>query len=83
MKFELSTAGYFYSKEEAEPLKELGFKFDTASWENSIRCSGIVITDHTPDIEFDTLEQLISFIAKQGNCVVSCDSITIYDDYLE
>jgi hypothetical protein len=38
---------------------------------------------HIPQIEINTLEELINFVKEYGPVVVSENEITIYDDYLE
>lgn len=34
-------------------------------------------------VDFATLEDLMSFVAKYGECIVTSDNIEIYDDYRE
>jgi len=38
--------------------------------------------DGTWAIKIDTLEQMMEFIARVGECIVDEDSITIHDDWL-
>jgi len=76
MKFKLSTANGLYRLEDVERLSELGFTFH-------VHGDSAIIDDGNPEIEIDTLDELISFIKKWGQIVMTGDDIIIYDGYLE
>jgi hypothetical protein len=82
MKFKLETTGYFYSEEDAIPLRELGFTFKKSNLQNN---RDLTLTiDGTPIIYFNTLEELAAFATKWGEIIVTgCGTIEIYDDYRE
>lgn len=76
MKFKLSTSGRFYHKDSQKALKKLGFVFRGTKY-------GDVISDHMPEIEFNTLDDLIKFSDEWGELIVHGDEIEIYDNYRE
>ena len=82
MKFTLSTAGNFYSKDKAEKLKGLGFEFKISEVTFNYN-KNYMKKDNIPTIEINTLEELMKFIKVHGSIVLDEDEITIYDDYLE
>lgn len=85
MKFRLSTAGYFYKKEDAEKLSELGFTF-TESKSKTILGKGVTAFEINgyPEIEFTTIEEFINFCNYWGQVIINDDNkIIIYDDYVE
>jgi hypothetical protein len=81
MKFKVGTASSFYKREDKEKLEKLGFVFD--------KSKGFNITefykdyDQNVEIEIESLEELMEFVNKWGDIVLSEDGITIYDGYLE
>jgi len=78
MKFELSTSGYFYPDEAKRvKLEEIGFTFKPSYFME------YKITDVKPEIEINTIDELIQFTAKYGEIIVSGETIKLYDDYLE
>tara|TARA_R110002012_G_scaffold116659_1_gene264354 strand:+ start:246 stop:500 length:255 start_codon:yes stop_codon:yes gene_type:complete len=84
MKYNLSTAGYFYTSGSPthSTLLKLGFKFTkaTLSWGDA----GLWIEKPEPTIEINTLEELRDLEKLVGcSLVISDDNITIYDDYME
>jgi len=78
MKFELKTAGNFYPDDNVrESYENLGFSFEKSSYKR------FVISDEYPTIEFNELNDLVSFAETYGPLIINTDSITIYDDYIE
>ena len=87
MRFNLDTSGSFYNEEEKSELEELGFVFDQRpepgrAWHKS--------WDQEIYIDFNSLDDLIKFIKKYGQVVISPPEkegwgwdIEIYDDYRE
>lgn len=80
MKFDLSTAGNFYTVEDAEKLKALEFQFDNQGYDKRL-CKRILPSDVKIDI--NSLEELIAFSNKWGELIISDGNIMIYDDYCE
>ena len=80
MKFNLTTAGHFYTSEDAKKLKEFGFKFDDEGYDKRL-CKRQIFSD--VEVEINSLEELIAFSNKWGELIVSDGSIIIYDDYCE
>jgi hypothetical protein len=80
VKFNLLTAGRFYTKEDAEKLSSLGFEFTLS--ESCIKSFPPYKISGNPSIEFTSLEELINFIDRWGEIVIDGKSIIIYDDYL-
>ena len=80
MKFLLSTSGNFYSEEQAEELKTLGFKFTETRPEKK---KNLFMPTESVEIEINTLEELVAFSEKWGNLIISPKTIEIYDDYRE
>jgi hypothetical protein len=75
MIYKISIAEHFY-EEKDENLEKLGFSFEQqGSYEYMI--------DGDPTIEISSLEELQKFVREYGNIVLSEDSITIYNGYLE
>lgn len=81
MEFKLKTAGYFYSDEDAEKYRKLGFKFSV--YKDAFNPNRKNVIDGDPTISFSSLEELMSFIEEWGDVVVSNGEIRIYDNYLE
>lgn len=79
MKFDLTTAGNFYTPEKAKKLEELGFQFDEGY--NKHKCKHKLFSDI--EIEINSLEGLIAFSNKWGELIISDGNIMIYDDYCE
>ena len=78
MKFKLSTSGHFYDRAKyREQLKKLGFTFQESDYRE------YAITDHEPEIEFNTLDDLIKFSKKFGELIITPTTIEIYDNYRE
>jgi len=78
MKFNIKSAGYFYSKKDAEELEKIGFKFGPLI---NLRRSKMQSPEE--GFEIKTLEDLIAFSKKYGQIIVDEDEIMIYDDYIE
>ncbi len=78
MKFTLSVSGDFYEKEdEINKLKEVGFTFNPDRHR-------FQVNDNSPEIEINTLEELMQFVNKFGNVIVKkSNSIEIYNSYRE
>lgn len=80
MKFDLLTAGTFYTVEDAKKLEELGFQFDNKGIDKR-KCKRI-ITDSV-EINISSLEELLAFSDKWGQLTINSNDIIIYDDYCE
>jgi hypothetical protein len=87
MKFTVTTTDYIYNIDEAEKLMGLGFEF-----EGSSNASRLRITTKDPEIEINTIDELMEFVKKFGDIVVSeplfpekdaNPKIEIYDGYRE
>lgn len=77
MKFKIKTTGYFYSNEEdRKRLEQIGFTFEKSDYKD-FKIKG------EPEIEINTLEELIQFGNNHGEIIVSDGHIEIYDDYRE
>lgn len=85
MKFNLTTAGTHYSHADAFKLEELGFRFesDIKFYEDIKEFDTCYKIYSPPEIEINSLEELMNFIKKWGKCVVTNSTIIIYDDYIE
>jgi len=83
MTFALTTSGYFYTKDQADALSELGFKF--TPYPEHYKGRDMMRKDGPDEvtIEIKTLEELMAFTQKWGECVVGNGHIEIYDDYRE
>jgi len=81
MKFDLSTAGHFYTAESAKKLEELGFQFDDPGY-NKRKCKRIIT--NSVEINISSLEELLAFSDKWGQLIINSNDIIIfYDDYCE
>ena len=77
MKFKIETTGYFYPNlEDRNRLEQIGFAFEKSNYKD-FKITG------KPEIEINTLEELIQFGNKHGEIIVSDGNIEIYDDYRE
>lgn len=77
MKFELSTSKYFYpDKNERIELSKLGFTFRPSKYKE-------YVIEGTPEIEINSLEELIEFSKEFGELIIEDESIEIYNDYRE
>lgn len=77
MKFTLSTSGHFYPQaDRRKELEEIGFTFNPSNYK------GFTI-EGSPEIEINSLEELIQFANKFGEIIVGDGSIEIYNDYRE
>lgn len=82
MKFTLTTTAYFYDDAEAEKLKTLGFRFEELRRsERDIfpPCTWHIDRDYNPEIEINSLEELIAFQKKCGKIIINGNDIEIYD----
>lgn len=77
MRFKLTTSGHFYTEASAEPLRKLGFKFD------SYRGGSKLEKIQDSEIEIDSLEALMDFVSDWGEIVLTDDTIEICDYYRE
>jgi len=79
MKFKLKTTGYFYPKEtDRRRLGKLGFTFiKGGSYGYHIDWESV------PEIEINTINELMEFIDIHGDIIISGDGIEIYDNYRE
>ena len=80
MKLLLTTTQFSYFSEEAEKLKPLGFTFDPV---DSIH--GELVIRGAPEIELNSIQELIDFSKEWGELVINHDPprIEIYNDYRE
>jgi hypothetical protein len=77
MKFTLSTSGYFYTRaDRRKELEEIGFTFKPSDYKD-------FAIEGSPEIEINSLEELIQFANKFGEIIVGDGSIEIYNDYRE
>ena len=77
MKFELSTSKYFYpDKNERIELSKLGFTFRPSEYKK-------YVIEGTPEIEINSLEELIEFSKEFGELIIEDKSIEIYNGYRE
>jgi hypothetical protein len=86
MKFNLTTAGNFYSDpEQIRKLEALGFGFVLeVEDKTSLFSEGDkYLSSGETEIEINTLEELINFSKEWGKLVVSEGELEIYDDYRE
>jgi hypothetical protein len=89
MKFKLSTArSYGYdSHEERADLEQLGFKFNENGRLDDANTLGGPELENCPELEINTIHELIEFIKKYGAIVLeereSENLLTIYNGYLE
>lgn len=77
MKFTLSTSGHFYPQaDRRKELEEIGFTFKPSDYED-------FTIGGSPEIEINSLEELIQFANKFGEIIVGYGSIEIYNNYRE
>jgi len=77
MKFTLSTSGHFYPQaDRRKELEEIGFTFNPSDYKD-------FTIEGSPEIEINSLEELIQFANKFGEIIVGDGSIEIYNDYRE
>jgi hypothetical protein len=79
MKFKLKTSGYFYKDEDKEKLLKLGFKFDPYIFKEYRWTK----KDNVPEIEINSLNELVKFMEEWGDLILSPNAIEIYDNYRE
>ena len=79
MKSELSTSKYFYpDKNEVIELSKLGVTFRPSEYKYTFRP-----IEGTPEIEINSLEELIEFSKEFGELIIEDKSIEIYNGYRE
>jgi hypothetical protein len=83
MKFELSQEKVWVDDKEKKELEKLGFKFVKENRLPYTSCGEWYHSGKNPKIEFNTLKELMNFIKKYGQIVLSEDEIEIYNDYRE
>jgi pectin methylesterase-like acyl-CoA thioesterase len=83
MTFRLTTAGCFYSAEQAEKLSRLGFKLQQTCEPTAYRFGDWYMPNGQATIEINTLDELMEFVKEWGDIVLSEGNIQIYDDYRE
>ena len=77
MKFTLSTSGHFYPQaDRRKKLEKIGFTFKPSDYKD-------FTIEGSPEIEINSLEELIEFTDRFGEIIVSNSSIEIYNDYRE
>jgi hypothetical protein len=78
MKFKLSTSGRFYDGDNYQKeLESLGFKFKPNDFRPFYKL------DHQPDIEINTLGELMAFCERFDELILRDSEIEIYDNYRE
>ena len=80
MKFKLTSAKSFYTEEQVEKLRPLGFQFKNMTRWKSKDYEKVKEGD---DIEINSMEELLKFIGEHGQVVVDQDSVLIYDWHIE
>ncbi len=89
MIFKISTVAVYYNDKDKIELEKIGFNFRKTEHSDYIRGSSWwCIKDDIPEICFNTLEKLSTFIKKYGDVIISITEaneglIKIYDDYIE
>ena len=83
MTFRLTTAGCFYSEQDAKKLSSLGFKLQPTCEQPGVRFGGWYMQNGQTTIEINTLDELMEFVKEWGDIVLSESGIQIYDDYRE
>ena len=82
MTFKLSTSRYFYTDNEMEKFKQLGFTF--GRYEDTIFDDNAKNTiAGEPEISINSIEELIDFSDQWGKLIISNGNIEIYNDYRE
>jgi len=82
MKFRLTTTKRFYTKEEKEEVKELGFEFEVEP--TPFEDVEYYLPSYSGvEIEINSLEELMAFSKKWGELILSNDTIEIYNDFRE
>lgn len=77
MKFTVTTSGYFYyDQEEIAKLKEIGFTFKS-SHRKQFEIKG------EPTVEIKDLKELMQFVDKWDEVIITDGNIEIYNDYRE
>ena len=80
MKFKLTTSGNIYKyKKNRIDLEKLGFTFKRTYLHNRVR----YFIEGEPEIEFNSLEELIKFSNIHGVLIICNDRIEIYDNNRE
>ena len=79
MNFSLQLSRMVSEEKDKKKLEELGFKFDffdKSSWPYSIELKKTrYISINSPQIYFDTLEDLKKFVKKMGEVVIRDDNV--------
>ena len=81
MIFRLTTSGNFYPKDresEREKLEKLGFTFKKSDYREFI-----IEKNPGPEIEINSINELMAFVHTYGEIIVKENSIEIYDNYRE
>jgi len=79
MKFKLTTTKKFYLDKDLPEYEKLGFTFGKTHFSGSMS----KISDDNATIEFNTLEELMEFVEKWKELVISKEKIEIYNGYRE
>lgn len=84
MKFKLRRTGYFVKdKEHCDKLEKLGFRFNPLADKYHKYANADPKSYKVPDIEINTIEELVEFTREYGKIVFDGTEIEIYDDYRE
>lgn len=84
MKFVLTTSANLYdNSRQRKKYAEVGFVFNLSEEKHFIR--GRIDSDIKPEIEIDTLEELLNFVEEFGDIIIKENGkeIEIYDSYHE
>lgn len=83
MKFTVTTAGYFYTTEQAEKLGALGFEFQDCTAKPINGCEKCLVgPEEGIEVEIGDLDELMRFQHEWGPLLLDGSAIKIADDYL-
>ena len=76
MKFKLKTTRVAYRENQIDDLKSIGFQFERRN-DDDFR----IVND--PEIEFNSVEEIVEFSKDWGELIIDEDVLEIYDDWRE
>lgn len=82
MKFKVKSAGGLFCESSKTEYEEIGFTFRPAVFDGVPSIDDFVIKTE-PEIEINSLDELIEFTDKFGGIVLERGKILIYDNYIE
>ena len=83
MKTKIRTANDFYNDADKDSLAKLGFEFKMQTERHGIGNYNGWSPQNEPEIDINTLDELLAMVRVYGDIVIREDEIIIYDDYLE